>query len=195
MTATKAEAFSACLEGSSRIQNSDCQYEVLHDSLGRMRLYYDAEYATEFNPHKNPEETKTALHYYIQKAYELIFSQQEEVAAVPKLVIHVETCHRADKVSFHGKIAKECGVVQNMSDQRNFWAKVLSLITNDLEDESNHVNQLRAQTLQVWKKSDQLDWFVDLKVYCLKAQLMRMLGACMSSHTTLHSFSFCSVLI
>lgn len=180
MTTTKAEACRVCLEGSKIgfLQNTDCQYEALHDSLGRMRLYYDAEYATEFNSHKSPEETKDALHYYIQKAYELIFIQENR--AVPKLVIHVETCHRAEKVSFHGKIAKECGVVQNMSDERKFWAKVLSLITNDLEDASNHSNQLRAQTLQVWKKTDQLDWFVDLKVYCLKAQLMRMLGACMS---------------
>jgi hypothetical protein len=188
VTTTKEEAFRACLGGSPpRIgfqHNADCQYEVLHDSLGNMRLYYDAEYATDFNLDKNPQDLKNALHYYIQRAYEAIFA--EAGIAAPPLVIHVETCHRAEKVSFHGKIAKECGVVQSMSDQRKFWAKVLSLITNDLEDGANEENRERAQLLQVKKKDAQIDWFIDLKVYCMKAQLMRMLGACMFHFTVLH---------
>jgi hypothetical protein len=174
---TRDVAYDVSANGRSGFTKEKYLYEVL-DGRKRMRLYYDAEFCPHFNPGKEllKDEMKDTLRYYAQIAYMEISNRPVCNLEGAIDFVAVETSHREDKVSFHGKIPARYGVVDGMESQRAFWAHVLVLASTDLDKQEGEAHLLRI------KKADSSeDWFLDTAVYGSN-QLMRTVCSSMYIH-------------
>lgn len=176
--ATPAEAARVCLHGRPGFFKSNHLYEKLNAN-GLMRAYYDAEFYTLCNPDKvvQKEEMKKALHHYVQQAYMEIPNRPCRDPTNVNDFISVETSHRVEKVSFHGKIPTKYGVFDGITSQRAFWAHVLSLMVTDHDNGKAPATILRVKKQDARGSNDE-GWFLDTSVYGPK-QLMRTVASSM----------------
>ena len=147
--ATPEAAYNACL---SKTAGYDIhqghhvgihQYELLPYARVQ-RLYYDGEFAVALNPDKTGQRCRDTLHAYARRAYQEIPGRPQKELTDENFC--VETSHREGvKVSYHGKIARACGVVADMDAQRAFWAHVACLAA---EDPDFHVMEENAGKLK-----------------------------------------------
>lgn len=154
------------------------QYELLMPHAA-LRLYCDAEFSVTLNPRLDGRACMDALCYYIGQAYGEI--PNRPMATLDRALVHVETSHRsAIKASYHIKLDVRCGVVADMSAQRVFWARVMSLVEDDVAKAKDRACLLRikAKRRRQGAPDEEIEtWFWDGTVYT-KHRLMRFLGAC-----------------
>jgi hypothetical protein len=173
-------------------------YELLPKDAYQ-RIYYDSEFYTETNADLDADICKKALHHYMRITYEEIPNRPIIVAPFEDSAITVETCHREEKMSFHGKLKHEYGLLFGMKDQRAFWARVIQHVIEDLErnDPSSQEFSL-ASSMKVNAKNDKSgscsEWFWDRSVYQDSgSQLMRCLGS--SKHPSKDNPGVCNFLL